>query len=193
MPNVLSFLTYALLTTFTPGPNNIMSLCNAGKYGFKKSLPFNLGVAAGFLLVMAASAAFSYALMSSLPAIKPYMNVAGAAYMAYLAVKTLLSKPHSQDGAKNRTTFLAGMLLQFVNPKGVLYGITITSVYLTPYYTSPFALMGFAAFLALITLGSTCSWAAFGSAFQTFIAKHSKAFNIVMAVLLGYCAVSLFL
>ncbi|WP_312815044.1 hypothetical protein [Sedimentibacter sp.] len=41
MPNLSAFISYAFITSFTPGPNNIMSMTNATKYGFKKSLPFN--------------------------------------------------------------------------------------------------------------------------------------------------------
>jgi hypothetical protein len=38
MPNFAAFLSYVLVTTFTPGPNNIMSMSNASRYGFKKSI-----------------------------------------------------------------------------------------------------------------------------------------------------------
>ena len=34
-----SFLTYAVVTAMTPGPNNIMSMSNAGRKGFQKALP----------------------------------------------------------------------------------------------------------------------------------------------------------
>lgn len=44
MPNFAAFISYALITTFTPGPNNIMSMSNASRYGFKKSIMFNVGV-----------------------------------------------------------------------------------------------------------------------------------------------------
>ena len=38
-----SFLTYAIVTAVTPGPNNIMSMSNASRKGFHRALPFNLG------------------------------------------------------------------------------------------------------------------------------------------------------
>ncbi len=39
-----SFLTYAVITAATPGPNNVMSMSNAGRLGFRRALPFNLGI-----------------------------------------------------------------------------------------------------------------------------------------------------
>lgn len=193
MPNLLSFLAFSLLAIFTPGPNNIMALCNAGKYGFKRCVPFNLGVAAGFVLLLATCLTFSFALYSALPSVKPVMMVIGAAYMLYLAWKTLRSGRHGEDGKREYTTFLSGMLLQFVNPKGVLFCITVTSNYLIPYYKTLLPLAGFSLLLSLLTIASTCSWSAFGAIFQRFIISHQKVFNVVMALLLVYCAVSLFL
>ncbi|MDD4708424.1 MAG: lysine transporter LysE, partial [Firmicutes bacterium] len=35
MPNFTAFISYVLVTTFTPGPNTIMSMSNASRYGFK--------------------------------------------------------------------------------------------------------------------------------------------------------------
>lgn len=38
MPNLTAFISYVLITTFMPGPNNIMSMSIASSYGFKKVL-----------------------------------------------------------------------------------------------------------------------------------------------------------
>lgn len=40
----IGFLSYVFITAFTPGPNNIMSMSNASRLGFKKAFPFNLGI-----------------------------------------------------------------------------------------------------------------------------------------------------
>lgn len=65
--NWAAFCSYVLLTAITPGPNTIMSMSNAAKYGFKKAFPFNVGVLLGFLVVMGLCAAFSSLLYSSYP------------------------------------------------------------------------------------------------------------------------------
>ena len=46
------FLTYAVVTTSTPGPNTLMSMSNGTQLGFRRALPFNFGILAGFSLVM---------------------------------------------------------------------------------------------------------------------------------------------
>ena len=52
-----------------------------------------------------------------------------------------------------------------------------------------------AIYVVLTVIGASGSyvWALFGAAFCRFFARHAKAVNLVMALLLVYCAVSLFL
>jgi cysteine/O-acetylserine efflux protein len=193
MPNFPSFMAFSLLAIFTPGPNNIMALCNAGRYGFKKSLPFNVGVALGFLGLMSLCMAFSYFLYSVIPSVKLYVAAVGAAYMLYLAYKTLRGKPHEDGKTKECTTVLSGVGMQFINPKGILFSVTVAANYLAPYYKTVPPVAGLMLLLASLALISTSGWALFGSAFQKFISAHRAPFNVVMALLLAYCAVSLFI
>lgn len=193
MPNLLAFVSYVFITTFTPGPNNIMSMNNASRYGFKKSMPFNLGVFAGFVIIMALCTLFSATLYRVIPTVKPFLLVIGALYILYLAGKTLKSDPAHTEKNSITNTFISGLLLQFVNPKVILYGITTVSTFVVPIYKSLPALMGFCVGLAFIGFISTSCWALFGSVFQHFLSGHAKIVNIIMAVLLLYCAVSLFL
>jgi len=194
MPNFAAFLSYVLLTTFTPGPNNIMSMSNASRYGFRKTLPFNLGIFLGFFTIIALCSVFSVTLYKLIPSIKPVMTWVGAVYILWLAWKTFNSKPILDDPNKKDTnTFLIGFLLQFVNPKAILYGITIVSTFIVPYYKSGYVIAFFTLFLALIGFTATCSWSLFGSLFQKLLIKYSRIINTVMALLLVYCAVSLFL
>ena len=194
MPNFTAFLSYVIVTSFTPGPNNIMSMSNASRYGFKKSIFFNVGILFGFFIIISLCSIFSVTLYSLIPSIKPIMTFIGAAYILWLAWKTYKSKPSSEDkDEKHTNTFWSGLLLQFVNPKVILYGITTVSTFIVPYYSSVFLLSIFSLFLAFVGFVSTCCWSLFGSIFQKFLVRNNRVINIVMALLLVYCAASLFL
>lgn len=188
-----SFLTYAVVTAVTPGPNNIMSMSNGSRKGFRGALPFNFGILAGFSVVMVLCTAFCSLLSTWIPKVKMPMLIAGACYMLYLAWETFRSsdsieEDHSRDG------FLSGLLLQFVNPKIYIYCIMSMEAYILPFFNGqPLPLLGFALFLALIGFLFTLLWSAFGSIFRWLFSKHAKLVNTVMALLLVYCAASLFL
>lgn len=188
-----NFLTYAVITAVTPGPNNIMSMSNAGRFGFKKALPFNLGIWAGFTLVMLICTLFCSLLSSIIPKIKLPMLIIGAAYMLFLAWKTWKSTNQIEEN-HSRSGFLSGLALQFVNPKIYIYCIVSMEAYILPYYNGiPVALIGFATLLAFIGFVFTLCWSAFGSVFKLLFSKYAKTTNIIMALLLVYCAVSLFM
>ena len=188
-----SFLTYAVITAATPGPNNIMSMSNAGRLGFRQALPFNLGIWVGFTIVMALCTLFCTALSALIPAIRLPMLVLGAAYMLYLAWGTFRSSGGIQEDHA-REGFRSGLLLQFINPKIYLYGVMSMEAYILPYYGGqPAVLLFFALLLAFIGFVFTLAWAAFGSVFRLLFSRHARAVNTVMALLLVYCAVSLFL
>ena len=193
MFNWFAYLTYIVITAFTPGPNCIMSMHSAGTYGLRKSYPFNLGVFCGFSIVMLICTMFSAMLFKFLPSIKPVMQVVGAGYMLYLAWKTWRSSFKSKDDKKTSTTFLSGALLQFVNPKVMLCGITALSSYILPHFSAIPVLIGFALLHAFTGFSGTILWAFFGMAFSALFTKYPKLINGILALLLVYCAVSLFL
>lgn len=65
--------------------------------------------------------------------------------------------------------------------------------YILPFYTGePFKLTLFALLLAFIGFVFTLCWSAFGSAFRLLFSRHTKSVNTIMALLLVYCAASLF-
>ena len=193
--NWAAFCSYVLLTAITPGPNTIMSMSNAAKYGFKKAFPFNVGVLLGCLVVMGLCAAFSSLLYEFIPAVKPYMLVLGAAYILWLAWGIWRDKPHAQK--KNRftrtNTIAAGAALQFVNVKVILYGITSLSSFVLPHYDSVAVLALFCVILSVTGFLCTLLWALFGAVFERFFKNYAKIVNAVMALLLVYCAVTMLL
>ena len=194
MPNITAFLSYVLITSFTPGPNNILSMSNASRYGFKKSIFFNVGIFFGFFIIIGLCSVFSATLYNLLPSIKSFMTIIGAVYILWLAWKTYKSKPPKDNtSTKDTNTFFAGFFLQFVNPKVILYGITTVSTFIVPYYKSSLSLALISLLLAFIGFIATCCWSLFGSIFQRFLMENYKVMNLVMALLLLYCAISLFL
>lgn len=189
----LNFLSYAVVTAVTPGPNNIMSMSNAGRLGFRKSFPFNLGIWVGFSPVMLVCTFFCNMLSEIIPKIKTPMLIIGAIYMLWLAWKTVKSSSIIEE-KQSKSSFISGALLQFINPKIYIYCIVSMEAYILPYYQGEWlTLIFFALLLAFIGFVFTLCWALFGSVFKLLFSKYAKVTNFIMAGLLVYCAISLFL
>jgi threonine/homoserine/homoserine lactone efflux protein len=189
-----SFFSYTFLTAYTPGPNNIMAMTNGSRDGFKRSIPFLLGIFSGFIIVMTACATFTSLLYEFIPKLRPVMVWLGAAYILWLAWTIWTDKKSKKKSRRTETnSFLSGMLLQFVNVKIILYGITAMSSYILPNYHGALMIQLFALLLSLIGTSGCICWAFFGAAFEKLFNKYRKQLNIVMALLLVYCAISLLL
>lgn len=191
MLNFYPFLTYVFVTTFTPGPNNILSMSNGLRYGYRRILGFLAGITTGFLVVMLVSGLLNVALVSVMPPIRIWLNVLGAGYMLYLAAHIVFSKTQAESAQpQGLNTFRAGFALQFVNLKGILYGVTVFSLFITPAFQNPVVVALFAPLLALVGFTAVSSWALGGNLFRRFLQKYARAFNLAMGALLVYTALA---
>src|SRR6056297_93116 len=188
MENLFSFISYVFVVTFTPGPNNIMSMINATQYGYKKTLKFMLGVFTGFSVLMLVSSFANLFLVKYIPKITIYMKAIGGFYMLYLAKNILKPKKKSSDDQNKTATFQTGLLLQLVNVKVILYCLTVVSSFIIPSFQSTVILILFSFLLAATAFISVNCWALFGSFFNQYINKYQKSFNVIMALLLIYSA-----
>lgn len=142
---------------------------------------------------MLACTFFCGLLSELIPKLKTPMLVIGAAYMLWLAWKTWRSPPVTEEGSA-RSGFVSGLALQFVNAKIYIYCLVSMEACILPYYQGEWGkLVFFALLLAFIGFCFTLCWALFGSVFKALFSKYAKVTNLVMALLLVYCAVSLFL
>jgi cysteine/O-acetylserine efflux protein len=191
MINLYPFLTYVFVTTFTPGPNNVVSMTNAMQYGYKKTFRFLLGIFAGFFVVMLVCGLLNFALLSLLPQVRIWLNLLGAAYMVYLAVHILGSKPMADSpDPRGMGSFWAGFGMQFLNLKVILYGITVFSAFIIQPGLTPLGVSLFAPLLAAVGFIATSCWALGGVLFRRLLQKYYRVFNFVMAGLLIYTALA---
>jgi cysteine/O-acetylserine efflux protein len=191
MVNLYPFLAYVVVTTFTPGPNNVMAMSNAMHHGYRRTLGFLAGMTAGFFLVMLACGILNAVLASRLPQVRFWLNLLGAAYMIYLAVHILRSGAMEDSPAKrDLNSFTAGFGLQFLNLKVILYGVTVYAMFITPTYHQPVTVSLFALVLAAVGFIAISCWALGGNIFRQTLRQHHRLFNFAMAGLLIYTAIA---
>ncbi len=192
MFNWFNFILYALITSITPGPNNIMSMSNGKRLGIRKSISFNFGVGIGVCMLLFLSAWLASTVSAFLPKLSFPMKILGATYMLYLAFKVFKSKGELKENYR-KTSLLIGAMLQFINPKAYLYSIVTMEMYILPYYNTPHTIIMFAILLSSISVLCTICWTCFGSLLEKLFSKYARITNTIMALLLAYCALSLFL
>lgn len=187
---ISSFLLYCIINAFTPGPGNILALNTVTTYGWQNGRPLFFGIFTGYYVVQMLCAVFVCGVSSFLPNALRILKYIGAAYILWLAFHIAVSRPEAGPEA-GHASFMKGFLLQFVNVKIYLFGITALTGYITDYSTS-FAVL-FLCEMVIATIGSaaTASWIVLGVLIQKFYRKHYRAVNIGLALTLLECIYSM--
>ncbi len=189
----LSFIAAALAVTILPGPNNVLLLSVAGQSGFKRCLPLIAGIWSGLLAVMIIAGSFCTALGSLIPRVVPVFKYLGAAYIIYLAVQSFIRKPVSKEGSVTSVPgFVNGFLLQFLNIKVIMLGLATYPVYFLPLGQNAALIILFAVSMTLCCGAGNLLWALAGSVIFPFYNRRYRMINLVMALLLLYCAIRAF-
>jgi len=148
--NTTALITFVIVTTFTPGPNNIAAAAMGINFGYSKTFRFLLGIASGFFLVMLACALLSTALSEVLPRIQSPLRWAGSLYILWLSVGVARASYAFDDGEQAPKAFGTGFFLQLFNPKVAVYGLTLYAGFLAPHALGP----GLLTALALVFAGT---------------------------------------
>ncbi len=190
--NITSFLIYCFVVTFTPGPTNIVILSTVHNHGTKKAMEYTYGATIAFCLLLAASAMLNTMLITVIPKILIVMQIIGSIYMLYLAYQ-IYKMDTSKPTVKQTGTFMSGFLMQFLNPKVVLFTMTVIPSFVMPHYTAMPAVTISVIAITLIGFLAFITWVLFGTIFKQFLQKHEKAVNVMMALFLVYAAIMIWM
>lgn len=124
----LLFLGTVLLICVVPGSDMIYIVTNGVSQGVKAALLASLGMATGMLVHTTAVGLGLATLVSSSPVAYEVVRYAGAAYLAYLGVKTLLDSRHQVDThiaageqLSLSTVFRRAVITNVLNPKIIVF------------------------------------------------------------------------
>ncbi len=187
-----SFLAYCYIGAITPGPANLCSLSAALRYGKGPALKQWRGLFVGYLLDSLGAVLATWLLGTILNDYVQYLSWVGAAYLLWLAWHMLRSAGGSlgeEDPAY--PSFRNGVLVQITNVKVIIYCLTSLSVYVLPYTRSFWYLLGVGLFLPLTGPVANLVWLFAGASLQKLFSNYRKIVDVVLAVSLALCAVTL--
>jgi len=186
-----ALITFVLVTTFSPGPNNITSASLGVLHGYRRTLKFLAGVSIGFTFLMLGCALVSKTLLETFPVLDRALRLVGAAYILWLAFHTLRASYAFEYGERPLLGFGNGLLLQILNPKAIIYGITLYSTFLAPIVQNRLYLIVSALLLGAGSFASVSVWALFGSMIRTQLRQPRirQTVNLVLSLLLVYTAI----
>lgn len=177
---------FALVSSITPGPNNMMLMASGANFGLRRTVPHALGVGIGFTLMIVLVGVGLMGLFDLFPVLNTVLKVVSVVYLLWLAWKIAnAAAPDTATGARAKPmTFFQAVLFQWVNPKAWSMALTAIALYAPDRNLGAVLLV--AAIFGIINLPSTSLWAVMGQVMRSWLSSPArlKTFNWTMAALL---------
>ncbi|OHD02134.1 MAG: hypothetical protein A2885_09285 [Sphingopyxis sp. RIFCSPHIGHO2_01_FULL_65_24] len=177
---------FALVSSITPGPNNMMLMASGANFGLRRTVPHALGVGIGFTLMIVLVGVGLMGLFDLFPILNTVLKVVSVAYLLWLAWKIANAAAPTTDGdARGKPmTFVQAMLFQWVNPKAWTMALSAIALYAPDRNVAAVLLV--AVVFGIVNLPSTSIWAVMGQALRGWLSSPARlrAFNWTMAALL---------
>lgn len=180
---------FALASTWTPGPNNMMLAASGATFGFRRTLPHALGVALGFPVMLFLIALGLGEVFQRVPAIGTTLAWVGCAVMLWLAWRIATAGAAGSRVRPRPLNFIEASAFQWVNPKAWVMSIGVSATFATGAHPVLEAAIAAGVFV-LSGLGSANGWAAFGAGIGRMLGTgwRLRAFNMAMGALLAVSA-----
>jgi len=187
----LALAAFALVSSLTPGPNNLMLMASGTNFGFARTVPHMLGVSIGFVFMVILVGLGLVGIFKAFPVSYVILKWVSVVYLLYLAwhiatAGALAVKDGEPATAEARPfRFYQAVLFQWVNPKAWTMALTAITVYAPP-QKPLLGLVTVAVIFGAINLPSVGLWALLGVQMRRFLDQPGKmrAFNITAALLL---------
>lgn len=193
MNELLPLMSYCLLMSSTPGPNNVMLTTLGANFGYRSSLAPILGINAGVFAQTFLACLGLGSLFTAYPWAHQLLRIIGVLYLLWLAWKLAGSTAAAGNARARPLSFWQAVAFQAVNPKSWIKALTLGSVFMP---AGMDALSG-ALLVGLIgwAIGFPCNsmWALFGVAIRRFLGdeRRRRLFNALMGGTLAVLALSL--
>lgn len=183
--SVISALAlFALVSTFTPGPNNIMLLTSGANVGFIRTLPHMAGILCGFSLMLLIVGIGLGSLFDTFPLAQEVLKWLCLGYLVYLTYKIVTSHTELKASNFRPMSFVGACLFQWVNPKGWSMALTSITMYNTSQDFTGVVIISSA--FALANIPSGAIWTLMGREISRILntPRRMSLFNYAMGALL---------
>ena len=193
-PELFLLIGISLSLGFTPGPNNAVASFSGFNFGIRKTIPLILGVWLGYTTFVVLTNFVLISTFIEYPIIQEIIRILGTFFLIYLAYKISFSSLSKEKKKVNPVKFIDTFIFQFLNPKGVMAGITLISKFVLEddYINSSLIVI---LVCSMTALTSITAWAFFGKFLKKFATNNNfiKRFNYAMSLLLIVCIIGFYI
>jgi threonine/homoserine/homoserine lactone efflux protein len=187
LEGLLGFILAGLALAGSPGPATLSLAATGAAFGARRGFGYMTGINLGMVGVMAITACGIVGLLLALPGAMPVVIGLSSAYFAYLAYRIATAPPLAKAGEPHRQpSFLAGVILSLVNPKGYAAMAALFSSFVLIERPLEMDVAVKIALLAVIIAAVNIAWLMMGAVLTRFFRdpRSNRVINLTFAVLL---------
>ncbi len=189
MEYLSSIILFAVFSSITPGPNNVMVMTSGLNFGVKESLPLLSGICVGFATMLLLVGFGIGQLFILFPELNLTLKMVGATYLFYLA--WLIAKSHNMRSENRQSQplgFFKGFIFQWVNAKAWIVAIGAVATFSNSADTSVVESFYIAMVFFFISFPCVGVWLMFGSLLREKFksTRYLRWFNVSMSALLVF-------
>lgn len=174
---------------FSAGPGNVLCAVCGATNGFKKSIPFILGLNLVYTSYALLAGFGLSAIIQAYPSLFLFVQILGVAYIFYLGYKFIIRKDIQRKEGKTELRFIDGLISQALNIKGITIVMTMYSQFLNPEISIVYEVLTLSFALLLLNLFTHMTWSYGGSwmaqkfASSYAIELQSKIFGLMLILI----------
>lgn len=195
MSSFIAMCLFALVSSLSPGPVNIVATSSGANFGFQKTLPHIAGATIGFTSILILLGLGMMRVFSGNPDIAHYLSYAGAGFLLYMSYR-IASAPMSisaDERQVNPPALFEGLLCQWLNPKAWIVAVAGVTMFSVDGEADFSVIAQLSVTFFVICFLSISVWAAAGVGIQKLLynPRHYRIFNLSMGGLLATTVVYL--
>lgn len=189
---ILPMATFALVSSISPGPVNLMCLSSGTRYPITSGLIFVTGASLGFIALFIGIGLGLYSLLTLMPGFNTLLRWAGIIFLLYLSLQLFRDNGMIPENSPNHAPgFTTGAIMQWLNPKAWLASASGIGAYTNTGDLSQ--VITFAAIYFPICWLSLSCWVYAGAFLRRYVHRPAVLISINRTLALLLAASCLFL
>ncbi len=121
MDQLVALIGFSIVSSVTPGPNNVLLWASGAEFGLRRTLRHVVGTAVGIGLMAVGVAGGLGVLLTTVPQLAFAMKVGGSVYLVYLAYQIAGASALRRGSIARPLGFVQAATFQAINPKAWIF------------------------------------------------------------------------
>ena len=187
MEQFVALVGFSVVSSVTPGPNNVLLWASGATFGFRRTLRHVVGTALGIGAMAMAVAAGLDALLTTVPEIAVAMKIGGSLYLLYLAYQIAGASALERGAIARPLGMLQAASFQVINPKAWIFALVAITTFRPAGLSAFTGSLLVAITMVVVVVPTAALWAGGGRIISPLITNERahRMVSLILAALLA--------